>query len=660
MRGSRYPLRKKSFEMSAPILLACCLCLTPATGASAAAATAGPDGTADERFLAYLDGAYERLLRANPSMATDRGLREGNDRWESLGEAGASAGADAARGELATVRKEFGDAALSPGVRLQYEVFERSQELLLDRYRWRQHLYPLNQIVGPPIDIPQVLASQALETADDAEAWLRRVSATRAYLGGLVERLQLQAERGVYLPKSVYPIVIGQARRLRDGVPAVDGPQARWTSPMLEDFAARVEKLPLSPDAREALLGRARAVLVKDLRPAYDEVIDTLEAHARRTPVDGGVWQLPEGDAFYGFLVRQYTTTDMTPSEVHALGLREVERTHREMAAIVSQVGFQGDLRGFMQKMKADPRFYLPDTEAGRSAYLERARSIVAAMQAKLPEAFLRPPPLPLEIRPTPEYRSAGAPSGFYSGGTADGSRPGVVSINLSSLGERPLYDLESLLYHESVPGHHLQISTILVDANIPRLRKVERYWENSAFVEGWALYAERLGKEMGFFQDPYSDFGRLAAELWRATRLVVDSGLHYKRWSRQQAIAYLDENTPSPHSTNEAAVDRYLAVPGQATSFMVGMLHVLGERERARAALGVKFDLRQFHAVVLENGYVPLWAVTAGVDRWLAGQAADTATTTSALTPIATRPVSQPGSAAAENFVAAGSSSVQ
>lgn len=624
------------------------------------AGAASPARTADERFLEYLDGAYVRLLVANPSLATEQGGRVGNDRWESLGEAGALAEATAATEELATVRRDFSAAPLGPRARLQYRVFERSQELLLQRYRWRNHLYPLNQIVGPPIDIPQALASQKIESRADAEAWLKRVSATPVYLGGLVERLNLQVERGVYLPKSVYPILVGQARGLRDGVPAKDGPDAQWSTPMLDDFATKANALPVPADEKKALIARAREALVGDLRPAYDRVIETLESHAARTPVTGGVWQLPDGDAFYRFLVQQYTTTDMSPQQVHDLGLREVARTHREMAAIMRRVGFDGDLRAFMQQIKADPRFYLKDDDAGRAAYLARARSIVAAMQAKLPEAFLKPPPLPLEIQPTPAYRAAGAPSGFYTGGTADGTRPGIVSLNLSKLDESPLYDLESLLYHEAVPGHHLQISSILVDPTIPQLRKVERYWENSAFVEGWALYAERLGKEMGFFHDPYSDFGRLAAELWRATRLVVDSGLHYQRWTREQAIAYLDENTPSPHSTNEGAVDRYLAVPGQATSFMVGMQHILAERERAKQSLGAGFDLRQFHAVVLENGYVPLWAVSDNVDRWLAGHKALTSTTTNALTPIATSPLSQDGSRPAAKSRAMGASSTQ
>ena len=607
-----------------------------------------------------MQGAYDRLIQASPSLATEQGRSAGNDGWESLGESGAAAERQAAERELANLRREFAAAPLGPKARLQYRVFESSQQLLLDRYAWRNHLYPLNQIVGPPIDIPQVLGSQPIASVADAEAWLRRVAATPQFLGGLDERLTLQAVHGVYLPKSVYPILIDQVRSLRDGIPGKDAADAAWSSPILDDFRAKVSALAISASQKEALIARARRALVSDLRPSYSRLIDLLEAHASRTPIDGGVWQLPQGDAFYAFLVRQFTTTDMTPAQVHELGLREVERTHREMEAIMARVGFKGDVGAFMTQMKADPSFYLADDDAGRAAYLERARGIVSAMQAKLPQAFLKPPPLPLEVVPTPAYRAAGAPSGFYTAGTADGSRPGVVSVNLTDLKSRPLYDLESLLYHEAVPGHHLQISSILVDPSIPQLRKVERWWENSAFVEGWALYAERLGKEMGFFQDPYADFGRLAAELWRATRLVVDSGLHYKRWTREQAIAYLDDNTPSPHVTNVGAVDRYLAVPGQATSFMVGMQHFLAERERAKRALGERFDLRQFHAVVLENGYVPLWAVSADVDRWLAGQAALTSTATSALMPIATSPESQSGNRAMPKALPAGSSSVQ
>jgi uncharacterized protein (DUF885 family) len=229
---------------------------------------------------------------------------------------------------------------------------------------------------------------------------------------------------------------------------------------------------------------------------------------------------------------------------------------------------------------------------------------------------------LPLRVLRTESYKEASSPPGFYESGTADGSRPGVVYLNLSNMHVMPLDELEDLLYHEGIPGHHMQISTILVDKTIPQMRKVNEWWQDSAFVEGWGLYAERLGKELGFYQDPYSEFGLLSGELWRATRLVVDSGLHYKHWTRAQAIQYLNDNTPSPEETNERAVDRYLAVPGQATSFMVGMRKFVAQRERARAALGTRFDLREYHQLALSSGYIPLWALEQKVSAWIESKA--------------------------------------
>ena len=582
---------------------------------SAAALAAAPT-SADQRLAAYLDGAYDRMLVANPSLATEQGDanrgQPGNKRlWEDLTERGLAADAAAARRELAGVRKIRSDA-LSPRARLQQRVFIGQQQLLLERYRWRHHLYPLNQIVGPHVDVPRTLANHPLRSGADLDGWFARLDAVPAHLDGLVGQLDLAAARGIHLPKSVYPLLIGQARGIvRD-------------DPVRVDFERRLAALELAEPARAAAQARLNAALQDRVHPAYLRLVATLERQAPDGRTDGGAWQLPDGDAFYAFLLRQFTTTDLTAEQVHALGLAEVERTHREMRELMQRIGEQGELRAFLQRLKSDPRFYLTDDEAGRAAYLERARGIVERMQAKLPEYFLKPPALPLDIQPTEPYRAAGAPSGFYEAGTPDGSRPGVVYLNLQRLDTRPLYDLEALLYHEALPGHHLQISSILVDDSIPRLRKVNRWWQDTAFVEGWALYTERLGKEMGFYQDPYSDFGRIAAELWRATRLVVDTGLHSKRWTREQAIRYLDENTPSPHSSNESAVDRYLAVPGQATAFTVGMLRIREERERARQALGDRFDLRQFHAVVLENGYVPLWALSEAVDRWIVQVRAD------------------------------------
>lgn len=594
------------------LIAVCAAADAPAADVPIAAATAAES----QRFAAFVDASYERLLDANPSLATAQGDRRGDERWEDQSDRGLAADAALARRELAAARA-FRSEVLEPRARLQQRIFVAQQSLLLERDRWRNHLYPLNQIVGPHVDVPRVLASQPVEDLAGAQAWLRRLAAVKPHMEGLVQRLEAQAAAGVHLPKSVYPILIAQARNLLSGAPQQDAGEG----PILADFARKLAALPIEPTQRERLLAQARRTLRQDVEPGYRRLVARLEAHAARAAVDGGAWQLPDGAAFYAFLLRQFTTTELDAEAVHALGLAEVERTHREMTTLMRQLGWSGELRGFLQQTRSDPRFFLADDEAGRAAYLARARGIVAAMQSRLPEAFLKPPALPLEIRATEPYRAAGAPGGYYEPGTPDGSRPGIVYLNLLKLDSRPLYDLEALLYHEAVPGHHLQVSSILSDPTIPRLRKVNRWWQDTAFVEGWALYTERLAREMGFYQDPYADFGRLAGELWRATRLVVDTGLHAKRWTREQSIRYLDDNTPSPHAANEQAVDRYLAVPGQATAFTVGMLRIVAERERARAALGTRFDLREFHAAVLENGYVPLWALQENVDRWIAAR---------------------------------------
>lgn len=580
-----------------------------------ATAVARADDSA--RLLAQLDAAYGRYLAANPSLATGLGDRSGDERWEDLTEPGMAAAAAAAQAELEAFRAAFAGAALAPRAALQRRVHEAQLERELERFRWRDHLYPLNQIVGPHLDVPGVLEAQRVTDAAGAEAWLRRLAAAGPYVDGLAGRLRRQSSAGVWLPRSVSPILLGQARGLLGGMtnPAAAG------GPVAAGFARKLQSLDVPASQRERWLAEARRLLREQVAPAYARLAAVLEEHAARSPVDGGVWQLPDGAAFYAFLLRQFTTTDLTADEVHALGLAEVARVHGEMRALMQRLGGTGDLRAFMQAMKRDPRFFLADDPAGREAYLARARGLVAAMEARIGEVWRGPVPLPLEIRATEPWRAAGAPAGFYEAGAPDGSRPGIVYLNLDRLDTRPLYDLEALLYHESLPGHHLQISSILVDPAVPRLRRVNRWWQDTAFVEGWALYAERLAREMGFYQDPWSDFGRLAGELWRATRLVVDSGLHARRWSREEAIRYLDDNTPSPRAANESAVDRYLAVPGQATAFTVGMLHILKERERARAALGDAFDLRAFHAAVLENGYAPLWAVTDAVDRSIAAR---------------------------------------
>ncbi|HEY4443084.1 MAG TPA: DUF885 domain-containing protein [Steroidobacteraceae bacterium] len=584
-----------------------------APGARTQAPKAGD--TESQRFGAFLESVYQRNLAASPQLATEFGSKVGNDRWDDTSEPALAAGAARVRGDMRAAKTRFDYTRLDAASQLQYRVFLDEQQLLLDRYRWRDHFYALNQIVGLHIDIPGTLTgNQALQSEQDARAYIRRVRAARPAVHQLVLRMRRQARKGVYIPKTVYPLLIEGAQNVITGAPH----DAAADSPIFADFKRRVAMLDIPADHKARLVEEIRAALVQELQPAYEELIQLMKTQAASTPITGGVWQLPQGDAFYAFLIRQFTTTDMTPAQIHEMGLAEVARAQGDIAVLMNRVGFKGTVREFMSQTKADPRNYVSDDDAGRALYLARARSIVAAMQAKISDAFEAPAPLPLQIVRTESYKEASSPPGFYQPGTADGSRPGTVYLNLSNMRVLPLYELEDLLYHEGIPGHHMQISTILVDRSIPQLRKVNEWWQDSAFVEGWGLYAERLAKDLGFYQDPYSEFGLLSGELWRASRLVVDSGLHYKHWTRLQAIQYLNDNTPSPEETNVRAVDRYLAVPGQATSFMIGMRKFVAERERARQALGPRFDLREYHRQALSSGYIPLWALEQKVTDWI------------------------------------------
>lgn len=586
---------------------------------------AGPDTslasvTEAARLRVFLDLQYDEAIRRSPMLATEFNDLSGYDRWDDLSEAGLAEQAAADRRALESAESEFDTDLLGPVDRLQLRIFIDQQRLMLDRYRWRNHFYALNQIVGLHVAVPDMLTNQQpVASVADAHAYIRRISAVGPLFDQLIARMREQAAGKIYMPRSVYPLLIGAARNVVHGEPHTRGPD----SPIYADFRRRVGDLKIGRQEQQALVAECRRALLGHLEPAYRRLIAYLSVQQTRTKIDGGVWQLPDGDEFYAFLVRQFTTTDLSPADIHALGLHEVARLQEEMAALLRQMGYTGSLRAFVAQTKADPRFFEPNTDEGREHYLVRARQIVAAMQAKTTAAFLAPAPLPLEVRRAEIFKETTAPAGFYEGGSADGVRPGVVYLNLADMRLNPVIELEGLLYHEGIPGHHMQISTILVNGAVPRLRKVSPWWENSAFVEGWGLYAEQLAKDMGFYKDPYAEFGRLSGELWRATRLVVDSGLHYKRWSRQQAIQYLNDNTPSPPETNAGAVDRYLAVPGQATSFTVGMQAFVAERERARAALGSRFDIREYHRVALENGYVPLWALRQAVQDWVAERGA-------------------------------------
>jgi uncharacterized protein (DUF885 family) len=581
-----------------------------------ATCTAGASDSETARFNEFLNGLYQRDIHASPMLAATFGAKDGYDRWDDLSAAAEEARIGTIRADMRSAKAHFQYSKLDDRGKLQYRVFLYEDNLLLERHRWRDHFYPMNQIVGLHLDVPDILIHQnTIRTTVDADAYIHRIERTKVLFDQFIGRLKEREAKGFLMPQIVYPLLIEQCRGVIAGVPYAEGPD----NPIWADFNRKIQALEIAAAEKDALRARARTAMLQSLEPAYRALIAVLEEQQASSKIVGGVWQQPDGDAFYAFLVRQFTTTDMTPRQIHELGLREVDRLHQEMQAVMDRVAFKGTLQQFMAQIKADPKFYYPDSDEGREAFLQRARAIIADMQAKITDDFLAPPALALLIERPQAYREASLPAGDYEAGSPDGKVPGIIYLNLSDMRKMPTYDLEDLLYHEGIPGHHMQFSTILVDQSIPDLRKVNQWWQDTAFVEGWALYAERLAKDMGFYQDPYADFGRLSGELWRACRLVVDTGLHDGHWSREQAIQYLNENTPRADSARE--VDRYIAVPGQATAFMVGMKTILLERQHATDALGPKFDIRGFHEAVLHNGFIPLWAVKESVDGWIAGQ---------------------------------------
>ncbi|MCC5863019.1 MAG: DUF885 domain-containing protein [Gammaproteobacteria bacterium] len=578
----------------------------------------GHDRGADAHLLWLLEALFEELLEASPMLAArlDRGVPRGE--WDGFSAAARAAEAERLQRWQARLQAEVDRSTLSPRAALQLDVALEELALRLERLDWWAQSYPLNQIVGLHVEIPNLLINHhPISNEADARAYIQRLEGVGPLLREFVADMALREEAGVLMPRAVYPRLIEATRSLLGGAPL----EAGEAHPLWRDFQRKLAALELPPAREQALMADAEAALRGEFRAGYGALLARLEDEAARTPVDGGVGQLPDGDAYYRFLLRLFTTTDISPEEVHALGLAEVARIREEMRALMREVGFEGELAEFFTQLREDERFLLPDDDEGREAYLALARELVAGAMARLDEVVTVPPDSDVVVRRFPAYREAGAPGGFYSAPAEDGSRPGIIELNLANMASNPLYALDALIYHEGPPGHHLQIASMLADPAIPQLRKVYVWWLNTAFIEGWALYAELLASEMGLYRDDYAEFGRLSAELWRAVRLVVDSGLHSRGWTREQALDYMADTLPATAEANAREVDRYLAVPGQATAFKIGMQRLLELRAQARQTLGEDFDIRAFHDEILAHGNVPLWAIEQAIAQWLEAQ---------------------------------------
>jgi uncharacterized protein (DUF885 family) len=569
-------------------------------GAGGAWAAEPAAGAAETRLHQLFDSEWERGLREDPLQATYVGDHRYDDRWP-----------DASPGALE--RSHAGDVAvlealasippgqLSEADQLNRELFRRVYQGSVDAYAWGLQYLPITQRRGVQ-SAAEVAELIQFSTAQDYANWIARLDGLGPYVDQTIALMREGMRRGLVQPKVIMQRVPDQIAKQ-----VVSDPTA---SPFYAPF--RTMPATLGPAEQERLRSAAQASIRQTVVPAYRRLqsffVDEYLPACRDTV---GVWASPGGDAWYQNRIAWFTTTGLTADEIHEIGLKEVTRIRGEMQKIIEQVGFKGSFAEFLQFLRTDPRFRYTDPQRLLEAYMTMAKRI----DPLLPQYFGKLPRMPYGVRPIPAESAPDTTTAYYQPPSLDGRRAGYYYVNLYRPEERPTYEIPVLTTHEAVPGHHLQIALAQELGSLPKFR---RNFEATAFVEGWGLYSESLGQEMGLYADPYDKFGQLTYEMWRAVRLVVDTGIHHKRWTRDQAIQFFKDNAAKSELDIVNEVDRYISWPGQALAYKIGELKIKELRARATAALGPDFDLRQFHDVVLGSGAVPLDVLEGNVERWI------------------------------------------
>jgi uncharacterized protein (DUF885 family) len=568
-----------------------------------------------KRVNEFFEKCWDETLARHPVDESFYGIKTHYDQLEDLSDEKAAADLAVAEKQLETLKRESKPEGLDTQTQLSSKLFEGEVQRQREEFRFRFDVYPVSQMRGVHAQIPTFLINiHKIDNKKDAEAYIARLNAVPKLFDQLRVNLRVREDKGVVAPRFVFPLVLDACRKVIAGEPFDSSGKP---SPLLDDFTKKVSALKdLDPAGRDLLLAQAKKALINSVKPAYENLITFLEDQSKRATDDAGVWKFPDGAEFYKMALRHTTTTNMGADEIHELGLKEVTRIQAEMTKVKDQVGFKGDLPAFFKFMREDKQFYLPDTDEGRAKYLAHAVQIVDEMKGRLDELFITKPKADIVVKAVEKFREQSAGKAFYQQPAPDGSRPGMFYVNLREMHSNPTYELESLAHHEGIPGHHMQIAIAQELAGLPKFRKFSHAY--TAYVEGWGLYSELTPKEIGMYEDPYSDFGRLSLELWRAGRLVVDTGLHDKKWTRQRAIDYLKANTSNSEADCIDSINRYIVMPSQATAYKIGMLKILELREKAKKQLGKKFDLRQFHEIVLTDGALPLDVLEEVVDLWI------------------------------------------
>jgi uncharacterized protein (DUF885 family) len=575
--------------------------LLAATSAWAAPAPSSDLQARRDALKKLLDEQWEYTLSHSPELASILGDKRWNDQLSDFSQAAIDA--DLAKAREFVGRFEAIDTIGFPEQeRLNQELMVRGLREQIEGSKFKDWLMPVNQISGIHLQAPQFPALLTFTTVKDYDDLIARYKKLPVVFDQTIEHMRAGMAAGLMPPKFLLEKVVTQCEGIASAPPE--------KSP----FAAPLAKFP--PEIPAAEQERIRAAMLAAIRdsilPAYVRFTRFVkEEYAPKGRTDPGMWSLPDGDARYAFQVKQLTTSDLSPEEIHQLGLREVTRIEGEMMQVARKLGHK-DLKSLNEAIEKNPKLHARSRQQIVDLYTKH----IDQMSAKLPQLFGRLPKAKVVVVPTEEFREKEASAAEYQTGAPDGSRPGRVQVNTGNPESRKTITMESTAYHEGVPGHHMQLSIAQELPTLPPFRQQGGY---TAFIEGWALYAERLGKEVGFYQDPYNDYGRLQDEMLRAIRLVVDTGFHYKHWTRDQVVQFFHDHSGIDEVDVQSETDRYIVWPGQALAYKMGQLKILELREKAKKELGPKFDIRQFHDQVLGAGALPLDVLQEQIDHWIA-----------------------------------------
>jgi len=559
-----------------------------------------PDPAVSKAFNEFLDRKFDEMLQRTPEYAASLGFKYNYGQWNDRSIESYHKELKIKQ-EILDSLKKFDVSKLDSQSQLSLRLFEEDVKNALEGQKWEGYYYELNQMGGVVTDMPAFLVNvHSVDTIADAEDYIQRLYNYKKPFQQTIDNLKYSQSLGVVPPAFTFHYVKESIEGMIKSLSNAEN------NDIINDFKAKVAKLNGVSDAKkQGMVEAAKKAIADNVIPAYQDMDVYWDSYSQQAKASNGVWALPKGDEYYKYCLKSNTTLGLTPDEVYETGLKEVARIHAEMRVIMKKVNFKNDsLQEFFDFVRNDKQFQYSADAAGRKALLADATRYFEETQKKLPELFNTFPKAPCKVMAVESFREKSAGGAFYENPTLDGKRPGRYYVNLYNMKDNPKYQLEALTAHEAIPGHHMQIAIAQELTDIPQFRK---NGGNTAYIEGWALYSEQLNKELGFYTDPYSDFGRLSMEIFRAARLVVDVGIHSKKWTKEQAIDYFMKNTANAEGDIHHEIERYFLWPGQATGYKIGMLKILELRERSKKKLGDKFDIRKFHDIVLKNGSVPL-----------------------------------------------------